>query len=90
MTRDAALIIRVSIRREAEHFYAHSDDLPGLHVGGESEEAVCASAARAVKALFKHNRGLDVEVTPLTNNVIDFPNRMTFANKFAVQQRLAA
>jgi predicted RNase H-like HicB family nuclease len=69
MAHDAAMIVRITVRSEGDYFYAASQDLPGLHVCGSTEEEVCSSALAAVKALFKHNRNMDVRVVPLTDDI---------------------
>ena len=89
MTLDSALIIRVNIKEEPGFFYADSQDLPGLHVCGKSPEQICATVIKAVKALFKHNRNMDVEVIPATVDKDNFP-RMTGPCEQFVVQRLAA
>ena len=63
------MVIRITVRDEGGYFYAASPDLPGLHVCGETEEQVCQSALASVKALFKHNRKLDVRVVPLASDL---------------------
>lgn len=91
MTQDAALLIRVHVREDAEHFYAASTDLPGLHICAETREALCASTMKAVKALFKHNRGLDVDVLPVANSPESFPEMpMACVGDQFVIQRMAA
>lgn len=92
MTQDAALLIRVHVREDAEHFYAASADLPGLHICGASREDLCASTIKAVKALFKYNRGMDVEVTPVAVDADSFP-RMPMAcvgDQFVIQRMAMA
>lgn len=89
MTQDAALIVRVNLRREAGMFYADSPDLLGLHICGQTAEQTCLTVMKAVKALFKHNRGMDVEVIPATTNNEDFPRLTGLCNQFVVH-RLSA
>ena len=68
MTQDSALIIRVNLRKESGMFYADSSDLLGLHVCGTTPEKTCQTVIKAVKALFKHNRNMDVDVVPATSD----------------------
>lgn len=90
MTQDAALIIRVSLRREGDLFYAHSTDVPGLHICGPTAEQTCSTVIKAVKALFKHNRNMDVEVLPTTTDTEQFPRVTGPCEQFAVVSRLNA
>ena len=85
----SALIIRVNVKEEPGFFYADSPDLPGLHVCGKTEEQTCTTVIKAIKALFKHNRKMDVEVVPATKNEESFPNLTWPCEQFVVQ-RLAA
>lgn len=57
-------IVRVSVRRRDGHFSARSDDLPGLHVSGDTPAAVRRSAILAVKTLYRRNKKIDVDVRP--------------------------
>ena len=89
MTRDSALIIRVSIQEEPGFFYADSPDLPGLHVCGKTQEQTCTTVIKAIKALFKHNRNMNVIVIPATQDEDNFPQLSGLCEQFVVQ-RLAA
>lgn len=80
-----ALIIRVNVKEEAGYWYANSPDLLGLHICGRSAEQACSSALKAVKALFKHNRGLDVDVMPATEEQDSFPRLKGPVDRFVVQ-----
>jgi len=89
MTLDSALIIRVNIQESHGIFYADSPDLLGLHICGDTQEKTCSTVIRAVKALFKHNRQMDVEVIPATEDQNSFP-RMTGPCQQFVVHRAAA
>ena len=89
MTQDAALIIRVNLKNEASMFYADSPDLLGLHICGPTAEQTCETVIKAVKALFKHNRGLNVNVIPVTTDTASFPKLAGPCGQFVVQ-RMAA
>lgn len=90
MTQDSAFIIRVNLRRESDMFYADSPDLLGLHICGPTAEQTCQSVMKAVKALFKHNRGMDVEVLVATNSEQNFPRHTGPCEQFAVVSRANA
>lgn len=65
MTNDTRVTtVVVNIQPEGAYFVAHSVDVPGLHVWGESQEQVCERVMKAIKLLFKLNRHIDVEVYP--------------------------
>jgi hypothetical protein len=85
MTGNAAIIVRVTMRESPEFWYATSPDLPGLHVCGETHEQVCGAIVKGVKALFKHNRKMDVEVLPITSSD-DFPKISGPVQEFAVHR----
>lgn len=89
MTQETVALLRIKIRQEGEHYYAASDDLPGLHVGGFSAEQACESALRAVRVLFKANRGLDVDVFPVADDALMFPTPVSRCERFVVR-RLSA
>jgi hypothetical protein len=90
MTQDAAWIIRVNLRRESGMFYAESPDLIGLHICGKTQEQTCDTVIKAVKALIKHNRNLDVEVLPATHSEDNFPRISGPCEQFAVVPRMHA
>lgn len=82
--------VRVEIRPQGDALIAVSHDVPGLHVWGADEKQVCDRAMAAIKVLFKHNRGLDVEVSPATD-VATFPELPAFGcNSFAIAERARA
>jgi len=58
------LLIHVEIEEYIGFFSAHSDDVPGLHVGGETMELTRQYIAEATRLLFKFNRHMDVAVVP--------------------------
>ena len=89
MTQDAALILRVNLRRESGMFYADSPDLLGLHICGPTAEQTCQTVIKAVKALFKHNRKMDVEVVPATTDKESFPRITGLCEQFIVQRLYA-
>ena len=74
MNQNATLVIKVDIREEADGFYASSPDLMGLHLRGPSKEKICESIVKTVKALFKHNRQIDVDVTLASADIDSFPS----------------
>ena len=86
MKQNAALIIRVKVTNDSGVFYAESPDLLGLHICGRSYEQTCQTVIKAVKALFRHNRNMDVEVVPATNNVESFPMFTGECEQYVVQR----
>ena len=74
MTQSATLVIKVDIREDAGIYYASSPDLMGLHLRGPSKEKICESVVKTVKALFKHNRQMDVDVTLASADIENFPS----------------
>lgn len=44
--------------------YASSPDLPGLHLCGKSKKAVLADLPEMVKALYRMNNSIEVDVEP--------------------------
>jgi hypothetical protein len=87
MTNEAAVILRINIQQTSGVFYAASPDLPGMHVCSETEDGLRESVSKAVKRLFKLNRGMDVMVAPVANGM-EKPQHIR-GDKFVVQ-RLAA
>ena len=85
MTQDAALVIKVAIREDSGVYYANSIDLIGLHVCGTNLEQTCVRVIKAIKALFKHSRGMDVEVMPVTDTEA-FPQTKLPVDTFVVHR----
>ncbi len=54
--------VKLDLRRQDGYLSAVSDDMPGLHVCGETAEAVRVKAADAIRALYRFNSKLDVDV----------------------------
>lgn len=84
MTQDAVTIIQVNVREEMGMCYADSPDLLGLHICGKTREQTLETVMKAVKALFKHNRKVDVTVKPVTD-AASFPKIGGPVRQFAVQ-----
>ena len=57
-------IVRLDVRDRGSYLSARCKDVPGLHVAGKTAEAIRSSAMKAVKDLYKRNKGEDVEVFP--------------------------
>lgn len=69
---DLAHVVKIAIHGDSgQGYYAHSADIPGLHVCGESLELTCGRIVKAIKAIFKHSRGMDVDVRPATLGLDD-------------------
>jgi predicted RNase H-like HicB family nuclease len=82
MTQPQALLVQLDIQPDGEHFYGSSRDVPGLHVCGNTREEVCESAVAAIKFLFKHNRGVNVEVKPMADSFDSFAQPMAACDRF--------
>lgn len=54
--------VRIKIEHRAGSIYVSSDDVPGLWLWGKDPDQVLNNVAPAIKALYKHNRGIEVEV----------------------------
>jgi hypothetical protein len=89
MDRDVVLIVRVSIRNEGGIVSARSDDLPGLFINADSVQDANEQVIKAIKALFKYQRNLDVEVSPASTDIEHFPAVRKPVEQFAIQ-KLAA
>jgi hypothetical protein len=89
MTQDSALIIRIKVEQEGNMIYVSSQDLHGLHICGPTVEQTYQSLVKAVIALFKYNRKMDVEVIPATTDGKSFPQIIGLCEQLVVQ-RLAA
>lgn len=61
-------IVTVNMREEAGLFLASSSDVPGLHVCGETRQKAIDSTTKAIKALFLHNKKMDVKVWLATSD----------------------
>lgn len=86
MSAEASLVVRIELRNRGSYFSAKSPNLPGLHVCGETVEAVRESAITAIKYLFKHNKKMDVEVLPVAADYESFPELSRTLDKLIVQQ----
>ena len=89
MTTIGALLIKLNIREDGDFFYASSPDLLGLHVCGSSVQKTCDLVEKAIKAIFKHSRGIDVSVLPVTTDK-EFPSMKMNCEQLVIQQQLAA
>ena len=86
MGSESALIVAIRVQQLDDYFYAASPDVPGLHVCGLTVEQALESARSTVKALFKQNRGLDVDVKPASSDADSFPRVTGPVDKFVVQR----
>ena len=80
----------LSIRAEWRDgtLYLSSDDVPGLFLSGDDQEAVMHDLIPAIKALFKMNRGVDVDVYPVAPSS-QFPEYGAVPAFMAAQQLVA-
>ena len=85
MPNDTVLIVPINVQRLDACYYAASPELPGLHVCGETLDAMMASTLLAVKELFRVNRGLDVRVFPASGDAGAFPRLAGTADRLVVQ-----
>lgn len=75
-------VIQVVFEEHDGRFYAHSDDLPGLHLVGPDRSEIEESIAPAIVALFKEGYDIAVEVYPdsdLPFSSIRHPSRFVAA-----------
>jgi hypothetical protein len=56
--------VKLDLQRRGGQLSAVSDDVPGLHVCADTPDAVRAKAAEAIRALYRFNNKLRVDVTP--------------------------
>lgn len=88
MSHEGAAIIRVNVRQESGFLYANSVDLLGLHVCGNSFEQVCERVVKTIKAIFRHGRGIEVEVLPASADVESFPLPKPNCERFVVHRAM--
>ena len=56
--------VRLSVRERHGRIFISSEDVPGLYLWGSDPDKVWQSVIPAIKSLFKHNEGREVEVSP--------------------------
>lgn len=54
--------VKLDLRRQDGYLSAVSDDVPGLHVCGDTADAVRLKAAGAIRALYRFNNQMEVDV----------------------------
>ncbi len=62
MAEQSMETVRIKIEHRAGSIYVSSDDVPGLWLWGKDPDQVLNNVAPAIKALYKHNHGIEVEV----------------------------
>ena len=62
MTDQTIETVRIKIEEREGCVYVSSDDVPGLWLWGKDSDQVLNNVVPAIKVLYKHNRGIDVEV----------------------------
>ncbi len=62
MTDQTIETVQVKIEEREGYVYVSSDDVPGLWLWGKDSNQIFNNIAPAIKTLYKHNRGIDVEV----------------------------
>lgn len=60
----ATTLITLDVCKRDGSLSAISDDVPGLHVRAETAEAVRQKAIEAIKALYRFDKQMEVEVDP--------------------------
>lgn len=60
----ATTLIALDVCKRDGYLSAVSEDVPGLHVRGKTAEAVRQQAIQAIKALYRFERQMEVEVDP--------------------------
>ena len=53
-------VIEVAIENCGQYVYAHSKDIPGLHIAGSTLDELLPKMEDAIKALYRLNLGLEV------------------------------
>lgn len=89
MTQDTLMVVRLEVNQQGNTFYVTSPNLPGLNVCGEGVEATYQSVVKVVKALYRHNKGFEVEVWPATTNDKEFPKSMSLCHEVVVRRKAA-
>lgn len=84
MTDETVFIVKINVQQRSGYFYAASPDLPGLHVCGESDDALRKSVVLAIKTLFKRNSRIDVDVKPVAASLEMFPRDGSSFDRLAV------
>jgi predicted RNase H-like HicB family nuclease len=64
------LLVKLDVRQHDGCWSAVSEDMHGLHVRGESVEAVRQRAMWAIQALCRFNNQADVEVSPTEHQLV--------------------
>lgn len=82
------VMIRVEVQEYEDIFSAYSDDVPGLHVAGETLDLTRKYIMQATRLLFKYNRDMDVDVLPV--GVTSVPDENGRRVEEFIIQRLAA
>lgn len=72
-----ATTVRVFVRAECDGFYANSPQIPGLSIWGNSIEQLCERLKQGIKALYRHNRGLDITVVLAADPVTMLPKTLS-------------
>ena len=62
----AYMVIEVQFKTQDGYLHVTSEQVPGLYLCGPDPQDVIDDIIPAIKALFKLNRGWDVEVVPET------------------------
>ena len=89
MTQDSLMVVHLQVNRQGDTFYVTSPNLPGLNVCGQGVEATYQSVVKVVKALYRHNKGFEVEVWPATTDDKDFPEMMNLCHEVVVRRKAA-
>ena len=70
----AVAVIEVRFeRRPDDSIYISSPNVPGFHLWGHDLGDLCDDVIPALKGLFKLNKGLDVDLVPVSD-IADFPS----------------
>ncbi len=82
-TDDIAHEVVLKCHYSSNGVYINSDDVPGLHICGDSVEDMKPVIETAIKTLFLDNRKVDVGIAWLSDFDV-FPHPSTFSNKLAI------
>lgn len=75
--------VMVHVATEGLLHYAWSDDVQGMNLASRSREKLEERIPKAIKKLYRLNRGVDVSVLPLSP-AASFPSPVRFPDRFVI------
>lgn len=64
MGQDWLRIVHLEVKEQDGHFFVTSRNLAGLNVHGVGVDSTYQAVVKMVKAIYRHNQGIEVEVHP--------------------------